>query len=848
MCVILVGIPRSSLSLSSSGIRATSTFQMLVPAPSQIASSTGYCSSSCTQSRIAGISSRCTNSKYIARSNWKSAGAGTNSKTIQKAVESRELRFLHSPALPFTRDLGHTSTSIPNNPSIETNKGSKSRGNTPLVVTGGKPLETLPTNGTSAVMHAATASLFSSGENHNDRTNTKYSLSERQLSTGDNEIANTKNIISNRMKSGIPSIPLTKEESELFKLLAKVVSEKNMASTLRVAGGWVRDKLLSTEEFSRSSSLYSNQIIPTKKGRQNSAGNVERLTSKFKGPSMGRKGSKVIGSAITTLVDENDLPVDIDIALDDMLGREFADHLNEWLSTHGRKTVSVGVVLKNPERSKHLETATMKVGKFWIDFVNLRAEEYTEDSRIPDLMRIGTAEEDAYRRDLTINSLFYNINTRCIEDFTGKGLDDLKSGTVCTPLPPLTTLLDDPLRVLRSVRFAARLRFTMEKSLMDAAKDKRVHVALAQKVARERIGSEVDLMLRSQDPVGAMRLLNNLNLVNTVFPIEQILNTEMPNTKFSSKDIFEKGLKILSTTHDHLCDCKQNTPTWCDKKEVNQFLTNGVHEVVLMDDEETRRKLWYASFLKPLFDHENLFYHQIKAIRKGKKANRSIISKLLVDDLKRPVRDAEAVERIMRAADDFTKLVEDSGGDLYATTILLAEIRVVYHGGNDDSGTITCHMGQSSVNSETEDDPMWLYAMEFRLLVSKVLEKVGPLWRAALILSLSEHLSSIEDDDLSYTIEGDVFQETRLEMREGVIQKYDTFAASLLRLGLIGIWSQQPLINGKELISQSILPNIPKGPAFRDVMDEQTNWIISHPGGSKEALISHMQMSYPEFC
>ena len=68
----------------------------------------------------------------------------------------------------------------------------------------------------------------------------------------------------------------------------------------------------------------------------------------------------------------------------------------------------------------------MKVGKFWIDFVNLRAEEYTEYSRIPDLMRIGTAEEDAYRRDLTINALFYNINTGQVEDFTGRGFDDLK--------------------------------------------------------------------------------------------------------------------------------------------------------------------------------------------------------------------------------------------------------------------------------------------------------------------------------------------------------------------------------------------------------------------------------------
>eukprot|EP00523_Entomoneis_sp_CCMP467_P010595 CAMPEP_0168738108 /NCGR_PEP_ID=MMETSP0724-20121128/10757_1 /TAXON_ID=265536 /ORGANISM="Amphiprora sp., Strain CCMP467" /LENGTH=504 /DNA_ID=CAMNT_0008785429 /DNA_START=165 /DNA_END=1676 /DNA_ORIENTATION=+ len=199
----------------------------------------------------------------------------------------------------------------------------------------------------------------------------------------------------------------------------------------------------------------------------------KRLTSKFRmtkasppqqQPSLGRLGTKIL-----TANDATQKPVDIDIALDDMLGREFAEHLNDYLSSQGEETHSVGVVLKNPEKSKHLETATMKVGTFWIDFVNLRAEEYTQDSRIPDLMRIGTASEDAFRRDLTINALFYNINTGEVEDWTGRGFDDLRKGIVATPLPPLTTLLDDPLRVLRSVRFAARLRFTMDDELTQAA-------------------------------------------------------------------------------------------------------------------------------------------------------------------------------------------------------------------------------------------------------------------------------------------------------------------------------------------------------------------------------------------
>jgi hypothetical protein len=62
-----------------------------------------------------------------------------------------------------------------------------------------------------------------------------------------------------------------------------------------------------------------------------------------------------------------------------------------------------------------------------------------------------------------------------------------------------------------------------------------------------------------------------------------------------------------------------------------------------------------------------------------------------------------------------------------------------------------------------------------------------------------------------------------------------------LQLGLVGIWSQHPLIDGKKMKSKEILPNIPKGPVFRVVMDEQECWMITHPGGSKEALVKHLR-------
>ena len=72
---------------------------------------------------------------------------------------------------------------------------------------------------------------------------------------------------------------------------------------------------------------------------------------------------------------------------------------------------------------------------------------------------MGTPTEDALRRDLCFNALFYNINEGKVEDFTGKGVEDLRNGVCRTPLEPVQTFLDDPLRVVRTIRFANRFNF-----------------------------------------------------------------------------------------------------------------------------------------------------------------------------------------------------------------------------------------------------------------------------------------------------------------------------------------------------------------------------------------------------
>ena len=106
----------------------------------------------------------------------------------------------------------------------------------------------------------------------------------------------------------------------------------------------------------------------------------------------------------------------------------------------------------------------------FVDLVNLRSEKYTEDSRVP-VIEIGTPEEDAYRRDLTINSLFYNINESKVEDLANKGVQDLKDGVIRTPMEPFKTFIDDPLRILRAIRFANRFNFKIVPEIVKAAQN-----------------------------------------------------------------------------------------------------------------------------------------------------------------------------------------------------------------------------------------------------------------------------------------------------------------------------------------------------------------------------------------
>ncbi|OBZ90935.1 CCA tRNA nucleotidyltransferase, mitochondrial [Choanephora cucurbitarum] len=203
---------------------------------------------------------------------------------------------------------------------------------------------------------------------------------------------------------------------------------------------------------------------------------------------------------------------DLDVAINDMMGYEFATYVNKYLENQGVPTRSIAKIDSNPEKSKHLETATTKLFNQEVDFCNLRTEIYEEGSRIPSQVTFGTPSEDAYRRDTTINSLFYNINTGSVEDFTERGIPDLIKGCIRTPLAPFETFRDDPLRVIRCIRFSSRFNFEMVPELCEAAKHPEIKDALVNKISRERIGTEFDKMITGPFPHLSLQLIEQLGL------------------------------------------------------------------------------------------------------------------------------------------------------------------------------------------------------------------------------------------------------------------------------------------------------------------------------------------------
>ena len=495
----------------------------------------------------------------------------------------------------------------------------------------------------------------------------------------------------------VANLDLTPEEEKLLQLLVKVKETYSKSTTIRIAGGWVRDKL-----------IYGKNT-----------------------PSR-----------------------DIDLVLSDISGKEFADKVVRYVQEEEMNDGSIQMMIQQSSSSSKgeaadlLQNANLIIDGFDVDFCRLRYEKYDKDSRIPSKIDVASVVEDAWRRDLTINALYYNINTNQVEDWTEKGIRDLILQRIDTPKKPLTTLIQDPSRILRAVRFAAQLSFDMSPALTRAAKDDRVHQALQQKVSRDAIGSAIDDMFGSlaRDPARGILLLIEIGLIDIVFP----LVGEQQDAIAKNLSIYRAGLVSLQSTQSLITRIFLNYPN-------------------LQWNISQRRLLWYAAFLKPVYEMMSINDAGSKSKRKGAAFYQ------LLDALKRPKSDVQLIESILKGVVPLQNMI-----------------------GLDEVQNAISH-GSHPPQSEELSDIRWM--------IYKNLKPIGAMWKEALVLSLASSQTSISE----------------------CVQQYKALISLIedaLHFGpqLLDNKKLQSLLNGQDI--QRVMPGEIDGPGFRRIVQAIEEWQV----------------------
>ena len=161
-------------------------------------------------------------------------------------------------------------------------------------------------------------------------------------------------------------------------------------------------------------------------------------------------------------------------------------------------------------------TAMVPMNGGKVEFVGARKEKYDPNSRKP-VVEIGTLRDDLLRRDFTVNALAVSINKATFgtlhDEFNG--LQDLRDGILRTPLDPVKTFEDDPLRIMRAIRFASQLGFTIEENAFDAIETMKDRLTI---VSQERITGEFLTILKTEKPSVGLRLMFNTGVMHIVFP------------------------------------------------------------------------------------------------------------------------------------------------------------------------------------------------------------------------------------------------------------------------------------------------------------------------------------------
>ena len=241
--------------------------------------------------------------------------------------------------------------------------------------------------------------------------------------------------------------------------------------------------------------------------------------------------SYVVGGFVRDYILNKEIVKDIDILC---IGSGINFAINVQNSIDSTKKINI---------YKRFGTAMLKWKDYTVEFVGARKESYSEDSRKPEV-KTGTFLDDMNRRDFTINTLAISLNKENYGELidTFNGIGDLNNGIIKTPTDSDKTFSDDPLRMLRAVRFSSQLNYKIERNTFESIKRNINRIEI---LSGERISEELNKILMQDKPSNGFILLDKLNILKTILPeLESLKGIEEVEGQ-THKDNFYHTLEVV---------------------------------------------------------------------------------------------------------------------------------------------------------------------------------------------------------------------------------------------------------------------------------------------------------------